>query len=142
MKPMKVAAVVAGSVMALGAASPAFAEGMSLNGGLETIASEGLRDIQPLHTNALDTENEGSVLNAVKGVTDGLNKKTSAKQTTGKASGKTAGKGAAKGKGKGKGTQPKGSQAKGSTSKVGQNNKDANKGNAKGNLLGGLPLGG
>ncbi|MFE4371286.1 hypothetical protein ACFRMN_24185 [Streptomyces sp. NPDC056835] len=88
MKPMKVAAVVAGSVMALGAATPAFAaEGMSLNGGLETVLSEGLKDPRPLNTNALDTENPGSVLNVVKGATDSLNKKKG-----GKANGKTAGK--------------------------------------------------
>ncbi|MEV7869098.1 hypothetical protein AB0P17_24080 [Streptomyces sp. NPDC088124] len=79
MKPMKVAAVVAGSMVALGAAAPAFAAGtqspsFSLNGALDTVASEGLRDAKPLHTNALDTENEGSVLNAVKGATDSLNK--------------------------------------------------------------------
>ncbi|MEV8389747.1 MULTISPECIES: hypothetical protein [unclassified Streptomyces] len=88
MKPMKVAAVVAGSVMALGAATPAFAaEGMSLNGGLETVLSEGLKDPRPLNTNALDTENPGSVLNAVKSATDTLNKKKG-----GKTNGKTAGK--------------------------------------------------
>ncbi|MFJ2176968.1 hypothetical protein ACIQVO_28295 [Streptomyces sp. NPDC101062] len=76
---MKVAAVVAGSMVVLGAAAPAFAAeakspSFSLNGALDTVASEGLRDAKPLHTNALDTENEGSALNAVKGVTDSLNK--------------------------------------------------------------------
>ncbi|MEU0280254.1 hypothetical protein ACIOGX_19140 [Streptomyces sp. NPDC088147] len=90
MKPMKVAAVVAGSVMALGAAAPAFAaEGMSLNGGLETVMSEGLKDPRPLNTNALDTENPGSVLNAVKGATDSLNKKKGGKTNGKKTSGKT-----------------------------------------------------
>ncbi|MFJ7998590.1 hypothetical protein ACIQ7D_15800 [Streptomyces sp. NPDC096310] len=79
MKPMKVAAVVAGSMVVLGAAAPAFAAeakspSFSLNGALDTVASEGLRDAKPLHTNALDTENDGSVLNAVKGATDSLNK--------------------------------------------------------------------
>jgi hypothetical protein len=75
MKPMKVAAVVAGSMVALGAASPAFAAEtpFSLNSAIETVASQGLRDAKPLHTNALDTENEGSVLNAVKDATDSLN---------------------------------------------------------------------
>ncbi|MFD7120421.1 hypothetical protein ACFRCX_27525 [Streptomyces sp. NPDC056652] len=93
MKPMKVAAVVAGSVMALGAASPAFAaEGMSLNGGLETVMSEGLKDPRPLNTNALDTENPGSVLNAVKGATDSLNKKKGGKTSGKKTSGKTGAK--------------------------------------------------
>ncbi|MFE4174597.1 hypothetical protein ACFRR7_21520 [Streptomyces sp. NPDC056909] len=95
MKPMKIAAVVAGSVLALGAAAPAFAADApltpaSLNGALDAVASHGLRDGSPLKTNALDTENEGSVVNAVKKTTDGLNKKT-------------AGKGKAKGKGKGAG---------------------------------------
>ncbi|MFE3827868.1 hypothetical protein [Streptomyces sp. NPDC059092] len=79
MKPMKIAAVVAGSMVALGAAAPAFAAeaktpSFSLNGALDSVASEGLRDAKPLHTNALDTENDGSVLNAVKGATDSLNK--------------------------------------------------------------------
>lgn len=85
MKPMKIAAVIAGSVMALGAATPAFAtENLtpsSLNGALDTVARDGLRDGKPLHTNALDTENEGSVINAVKKTTDGLNKKQAKKQS-------------------------------------------------------------
>ncbi|MEV4974512.1 hypothetical protein [Streptomyces scopuliridis] len=98
MKPMKVAAVVAGSVMALGAATPAFAaEGMSLNGGLETVLSEGLKDPRPLNTNALDTENPGSVLNTLKGATDSLNKKKGGKTSGTKTSGtKTSGKTGAK----------------------------------------------
>ncbi|KIF69472.1 hypothetical protein HY68_14215 [Streptomyces sp. AcH 505] len=78
MKPMKVAVVVAGSVMALGAAAPAFAADglspMSLNGALDTVASQGLREAKPLNTNALDTENDGSLVNAVKDTADGLNK--------------------------------------------------------------------
>ncbi|WP_063775850.1 hypothetical protein [Streptomyces odonnellii] len=88
MKPMKIAAVIAGSVMALGAAAPAFAaENLtpsSLNGALDTVARDGLRDGKPLHTNALDTENEGSVINAVKKTTDKLNNKQAKKQTGGK----------------------------------------------------------
>jgi ABC-type oligopeptide transport system substrate-binding subunit len=78
MKPMKVAAVVAGSMMALGAAAPAFAADTqapaSLNGALDTLAGQGLRDAKPLNTNALDTENDGSLVNAVKKTADGLNK--------------------------------------------------------------------
>ncbi|WP_416069699.1 hypothetical protein [Streptomyces sp. AK02-01A] len=79
---MKVAAVVAGSMMALGAATPAFAADAltptSLNGGLDTLAGQGLRDAKPLNTTALnttalDTEKEGSLVNTVKGATDGLN---------------------------------------------------------------------
>lgn len=81
MKPMKVAAVVAGSMMALGAAAPAFAADaqspmgpMSLNGALDTLASQGLRDAKPLNTNALDTENDGSLVNAVSDAANGINK--------------------------------------------------------------------
>ncbi|MEV7088491.1 hypothetical protein AB0O07_21810 [Streptomyces sp. NPDC093085] len=81
MKSVKVAAAVAGSLAALGAAAPAFAAqaptspSLSLNGALDTVASQGLRDgVKPINTNALDTENSGSVLNAVKGATDSLNK--------------------------------------------------------------------
>ncbi|MFJ5226883.1 hypothetical protein [Streptomyces sp. NPDC088400] len=127
MKPMKVAAIIAGSVMALGAASPAFAagEGLNLNNGLDTVASQGLRDPKPLNTNALDTENPGSVLNAVKGVTDGLNKKKDTKNTKGvkKASGKQK-------------TGKAGKAGKGKSSKIGK----SNKGTGKGGLLGGLSL--
>ncbi|MFE5735301.1 hypothetical protein ACFQ7A_30885 [Streptomyces sp. NPDC056528] len=65
MKPTKVAAVVAGSLMALGAAAPAMAtEALtptSLNGGLETIAANGLK------TDVLSSTTEGS---PVKSVTD------------------------------------------------------------------------
>jgi opacity protein-like surface antigen len=78
MKPMKVAAVVAGSMMALGAATPAFAADvqspMSLNGAVDTLASDGLRSGSPVNTNVLDPQNEGSLVNAVKGTADGLNK--------------------------------------------------------------------
>ncbi|MGW0120099.1 hypothetical protein [Streptomyces sp. NPDC003327] len=65
MKPTKVAAVVAGSLMALGAAAPAMAtEALtptSLNGGLEAIAANGLK------TDVLSSTTEGS---PVKSVTD------------------------------------------------------------------------
>ncbi|MFB7373299.1 hypothetical protein ACFC0D_26010 [Streptomyces sp. NPDC056222] len=75
MKPTKVAAVVAGSVMALGAAAPAMAaESMaiptSLNGGLATIASEGLK------TDALSSTTDGSVVKAVGDTATELNKTT------------------------------------------------------------------
>ncbi|MFJ2111482.1 MULTISPECIES: hypothetical protein [unclassified Streptomyces] len=87
MKPLKVAAVVAGSMMALGAAAPAFAAetpapagpSLSLNGGVDELLSHGLEDPQVLHTNMLDTEREGSVLNAANDVTNALNKKSGAK---------------------------------------------------------------
>ncbi|GAA3074506.1 hypothetical protein GCM10017562_48020 [Streptomyces roseofulvus] len=65
MKPTKVAAVVAGSLMALGAAAPAMAaEALtptSLNGGLEAIAANGLK------SDMLSSTTEGS---PVKTVTD------------------------------------------------------------------------
>ncbi|MEU2655532.1 hypothetical protein ABZ615_09415 [Streptomyces sp. NPDC007325] len=65
MKPTKVAAVVAGSLMALGAAAPAMAaEAMtptSLNGGLEAIAANGLK------SDVLSSTTDGS---PVKTVTD------------------------------------------------------------------------
>ncbi|WP_282697149.1 hypothetical protein [Streptomyces sp. CC208A] len=65
MKPTKVAAAVAGSLMALGVATPAMAaEAMtptSLNGGLEAIAANGLK------SDVLSSTTEGS---PVKSVTD------------------------------------------------------------------------
>ncbi|MDX2559675.1 hypothetical protein PV371_08445 [Streptomyces sp. TX20-6-3] len=65
MKPTKVAAVVAGSLMALGAAAPAMAtEALtptSLNGGLEAIAANGLK------SDVLSSTTDGS---PVKTVTD------------------------------------------------------------------------
>ncbi|KQX13680.1 hypothetical protein ASC82_06965 [Streptomyces sp. Root431] len=62
MKSTKVAAVVAGSLVALGAATPAMAAAealtpTSLNGGLEAIAANGLK------TDMLSTTTEGSPLN-------------------------------------------------------------------------------
>ncbi|MET9803372.1 hypothetical protein [Streptomyces sp. NPDC006368] len=51
MKPTKVAAVVAGSVMALGAAAPAFAADSltpsSLNGAVDTLGKRGLAEAVP-----------------------------------------------------------------------------------------------
>lgn len=79
MKPMKVAAVVAGSVLALGAAAPAFAaENLptSLNGGLgdalQTVTNQETLDVQPVRTNALDPKNDGSLVNSVGDVANGL----------------------------------------------------------------------
>ncbi|MFJ2649067.1 hypothetical protein ACIO1C_20320 [Streptomyces sp. NPDC087420] len=96
MKPMKVAAVVAGSMMALGAASPAFAaEGsssMSLNGAVNTLASEGLRSGSPLNTNALDSKNKGSLVNAVKDTAATLSKSKGNKLLGGIPLGKALGK--------------------------------------------------
>jgi hypothetical protein len=63
MKPTKVAAIIAGSVMALGAATPAMAMGpelpSSLDGGLDAISSEGLE------TDALDSAKEAPAVTAV-----------------------------------------------------------------------------
>ncbi|MGW6565527.1 hypothetical protein [Streptomyces sp. NPDC054975] len=74
MKPTKVAAVVAGSVMALGAAAPAMAaEALtptSLNGGLSALTSEGLK------TDALSSTTDGSVVKTVGDTADKLNKTT------------------------------------------------------------------
>ncbi|GGX64050.1 hypothetical protein [Streptomyces minutiscleroticus] len=76
MKSLKAVAVVAGSLAAAGAAAPAQASDVmpptSLNGGLERVLSHPL-EVQPVQSNALDTENEGSVLNAVNDVTENLN---------------------------------------------------------------------
>ncbi|WP_105973272.1 hypothetical protein [Streptomyces geranii] len=83
MKSLKAAAVVAGSLVIAGAAAPAFAYDTaaltptSLNGGLDTLTRNGLDvdQLQPLQhqSNALDTENKGSVLNSVKDATTALN---------------------------------------------------------------------
>ncbi|MEU6067080.1 MULTISPECIES: hypothetical protein [Streptomyces] len=83
MKSLKAAAVVAGSMALVGAAAPAFAHSTadltptSLNGGVNTLTKGPLElnDVMPLQhqSDTLDTENKGSVLNAVKGVTGALN---------------------------------------------------------------------
>ncbi|MEU4271989.1 hypothetical protein [Streptomyces sp. NPDC026092] len=74
MKPTKVAAIVAGSVMALGAAAPAMAaEAMApagLTGGLSTLASEGLK------TDALSSTTDGSVVKTVGDTANQLNETT------------------------------------------------------------------
>ncbi|MFD3948334.1 hypothetical protein [Streptomyces sp. NPDC058579] len=74
MKPTKVAAIVAGSVMALGAAAPAMAaEAMTptnLAGGLTTLATEGLK------TDALSSTTDGSVVKTVGDTANQLNKTT------------------------------------------------------------------
>ncbi|MFD7440038.1 hypothetical protein [Streptomyces sp. NPDC059909] len=77
MKPMKVAAIVAGSLVAAGAAAPAFAADLtpsSLNGGLDTLARQTTTAAEPLAEETLNTEEEGSLLNTVKGATNDLNK--------------------------------------------------------------------
>ncbi|WP_156727995.1 hypothetical protein [Streptomyces apocyni] len=76
MKALKAAAVVAGSLVISGAAAPAFASDLtpsSLNGALNTVTSQGLKDVQgPVHTDALDPSNSNSVLNTVTGATGDL----------------------------------------------------------------------
>ncbi|PKV77004.1 hypothetical protein BX283_7928 [Streptomyces sp. TLI_146] len=85
MKPMKVAAIVAGSLAVVGAATPAFASsgfgaaGMpptSLNGGLETLASQALTNPTPtiVETQALDPNSSDSLIHTVGQATGGLNK--------------------------------------------------------------------
>jgi hypothetical protein len=83
MKSLKAAAVVAGSMALAGIAAPAFANSTanvmptSLNGAVDRIARGPitLDDVMPLHhqSDALDTENKGSVLNTVKGAAGALN---------------------------------------------------------------------
>ncbi|MBD0711669.1 MULTISPECIES: hypothetical protein [unclassified Streptomyces] len=76
MKPTKVAAVVAGSLMALGAAAPAMAADAltptSLNGGLEAIAANGLK------SDALSSTTEGSPVKKITDTASQLNKLTKA----------------------------------------------------------------
>jgi len=82
MKSLKVGAVVAGSMAIVGAAAPAFANDASdlaptsLNGALDTVAErvgENLSDVQPLHTDMLDTTNEDSLAGAVQSTVDNVN---------------------------------------------------------------------
>ncbi|MGX2996329.1 hypothetical protein JNUCC64_18985 [Streptomyces sp. JNUCC 64] len=77
MKPLKAAAVVAGSFALVGAAAPAFAASdmtpTSLNGALETFTSQSTFDARALQTNAIDTEREGTLMNNVKTTTERLN---------------------------------------------------------------------
>ncbi|MDH6518963.1 hypothetical protein M2164_005445 [Streptomyces sp. SAI-208] len=80
MKSLKAAAVVAGSLVLAGAAAPAFAYNSadltptSLNGAVNAL-TRGPIDVMPLQhqSDALDTENKGSMLNTVKGATQDLN---------------------------------------------------------------------
>ncbi|MEU8531254.1 MULTISPECIES: hypothetical protein [Streptomyces] len=76
MKPTKVAAVVAGSVMALGAAAPAMAAGPAaapagLNNALGALTSS-----QPLKTDALSSTTDGSALKTVTDTADTVNETT------------------------------------------------------------------
>ncbi|RVU27582.1 hypothetical protein EOT10_10165 [Streptomyces antnestii] len=76
MKPLKAAAVVAGSMVIAGVAAPAFASDLtptSLTGTLGTLGSQSVRDAQPLRTDMLDTGKGGSALNTVQKTADNLN---------------------------------------------------------------------
>ncbi|OKK02774.1 hypothetical protein AMK26_24675 [Streptomyces sp. CB03234] len=74
MKPTKVAAVVAGSVMALGAAAPAFAVDSltpsSLNGGVEALGKRGLTEAVP--TDAVGKVTNGKAVDKVQDAAGGL----------------------------------------------------------------------
>jgi hypothetical protein len=78
MKPMKVAAIVAGSLAAAGVAAPASAVSdlapSSLNGAAETVLTKTTATAEPLADHTLNTEKKGSLLNSVQGTADGLNK--------------------------------------------------------------------
>ncbi|MFI8518475.1 hypothetical protein ACIGEZ_11725 [Streptomyces sp. NPDC085481] len=69
MKPTKVAAVIAGSVMALGVAAPAMAAEMptSLDGGLGSLTSQGLK------SEALSSTTDGSPVQTVTDTAGQLN---------------------------------------------------------------------
>ncbi|MCS0604976.1 hypothetical protein NX794_27755 [Streptomyces sp. LP11] len=85
MKSLKAAALVAGSLALVGAATPAFAYGphnlppMSLNGGLDALAKNPptVTDLLPVQhqSDALDTQNKDSVLHSLNGATDSLNQR-------------------------------------------------------------------
>ncbi|OAR22087.1 hypothetical protein A8W25_29825 [Streptomyces sp. ERV7] len=85
MKPMKVAAIVAGSLAVVGAAAPAFASGgldaagmppTSLNGGVETLAGQALANPTPtvVQTDALDPSKSDSLFHTVAQATGTANK--------------------------------------------------------------------
>ncbi|MFD1663574.1 hypothetical protein ACFSL4_36815 [Streptomyces caeni] len=82
MKPFKAAAAVAGSLAVAGIAAPAVAQDASgltpssLNGALDTLTHQQTLDVRPVQhqSDALDTENEGSVLHTVKGAAAALNR--------------------------------------------------------------------
>ncbi|MBC2863685.1 hypothetical protein [Streptomyces mexicanus] len=81
MNSLKAAAVLAGSLVAAGAAAPAFAYDAadvtptSLNGAVNSL-TKGPIDVMPVRhqTDALDTEKKGSLLNRVNSTTKSLNK--------------------------------------------------------------------
>ncbi|MFE3323848.1 hypothetical protein [Streptomyces sp. NPDC059176] len=79
MKPMKAAAIVAGSLAVVGAAAPAFAAAPSptphsVTGAMETVADRTTGAAQPLANRTLDTEQDGALLNSAQGAANNLNK--------------------------------------------------------------------
>ncbi|WP_037859705.1 hypothetical protein [Streptomyces sp. NRRL S-340] len=83
MKSLKAAAVLAGSLVAAGAAAPAFAHDAadltptSLNGAVNSLTRDPI-DVMPVRhqSDALDTEKKGSLLHSVNGATKALNTAT------------------------------------------------------------------
>ncbi|MEW2295699.1 hypothetical protein ABZ719_23835 [Streptomyces sp. NPDC006743] len=83
MKSLKAAAVLAGSLVAAGAAAPAFAHDAadltptSLNGAVNSLTRDPI-DVMPVRhqSDALDTEKKGSLLHSVNGATKTLNTAT------------------------------------------------------------------
>lgn len=80
MKPMKAAAIVAGSLAVVGAAAPAFAAAVpsptpnTVTGAMETVADRTTGAAQPLANRTLDTEKDGALLNSAQGAANNLNK--------------------------------------------------------------------
>ncbi|MEU6732518.1 MULTISPECIES: hypothetical protein [Streptomyces] len=76
MKPLKAAAVVAGSLAVVGAGAPAFAAGLVPTGvtdlATDTVSKQPLLADSPVSTNALDPSSAGSVTGALNGATGGL----------------------------------------------------------------------
>lgn len=74
MKPLKAAAVVAGSMVLAGAAAPAFAADLnSLNGALDTISGQSATSKEsPLAANTRSSEKKDPVVHAVADAAKGL----------------------------------------------------------------------
>ncbi|MEU6478855.1 hypothetical protein ABZ858_18555 [Streptomyces sp. NPDC047017] len=80
MKSLKAAAVLAGSLVAVGAAAPAFAHDAdltptSLNGAVNALTKDPIDVVSPIkhQSDALDTQKKGSLLHTVNGATKSLN---------------------------------------------------------------------
>ncbi|MDR3084233.1 MAG: hypothetical protein LBV60_25520 [Streptomyces sp.] len=85
MKPLKAVAVVAGSLVVAGAATPAFASDASgpaptdtsLHDALKTLTSQRDLDVRPFRhrSDALNSENKNSVLSTVKNASTDVNQR-------------------------------------------------------------------